>query len=219
MKYDLIIVALSSKVRLIEMTQRCIDSARQDGANLNIIIVETHSVIHEYQNIDKLVQYKGDFCYNRALNEGLRHANGDIHILANNDLIFHEGWSEIGEAMKINGYGSASVLSSWHIGRGMRKGDFIYPGYRIEYEIAGWCIFITRESLQKIGKLDESFEFWHSDNMYAEQLKSHSINHGLFCNVQIDHLESVTLRSVSSRYQRRYTAGSVIKYNQMNYAK
>ena len=219
MKYDLIVVVLSSKVRLIEMTQRGIDSARQDGADLNIIVVETHSVIHEYQNIDKLVHYKGDFCYNRALNEGLKYATGDIHILANNDLIFHEGWSEIGETMKINGYGSASVLSSWHIGRGMQKGDFIYPGYRIEYEIAGWCIFITRESLQKIGKLDESFEFWHSDNMYAEQLKAHGINHGLFCNVQIDHLESVTLRSVSSRYQRRYTAESVIKYNQMNYAK
>ena len=219
MKYDLIIVTLSSKLRLIEMTQRCIDSARQDGAELNIIVVETNPKPHDYQNIDKLIQYKGDFCYNRAINEGLKYAIGDVHILANNDLIFHPGWSEIGELMFLNGYGSASALSSWHISKGMRQGDFIYPGYRIEYEIAGWCLFITRESMQKLGQLDESFEFWHSDNMYAEQLKAYDIKHGLFCNIRVDHLESVTLRSVSSRYQRRYTSGSVVKYNLMQNAK
>lgn len=219
MKYDLIIVTLSSKKRLIEITQRCIDSARQDGAELNIIVVETNPIAHEYQNIDTLVKYKGEFCYNRALNEGLKYATGDVHVLANNDLIFHKGWSEIGELMLCNDYGSASALSSWHISKGMRQGDFIYPGYRIEYEVAGWCLFITRESMQKIGQLDESFEFWHSDNMYAEQLKAHDIKHGLFCNIRVDHLESVTLRSVSFRYQRRYTSGSVIKFNQMQNAK
>ena len=90
MTYDLIIVSQSTPA-LIPITEQCIESARQDGAELNIIVIETGNP-YKY-DVDKIIEYNGEFNYNRALNIGLKYAKNDIHILANNDLIFHPGWS------------------------------------------------------------------------------------------------------------------------------
>ena len=83
MYYDLIIVS-QSKGELIQMTENCIASARQDG-DLNVIVVETGD---PYPYDAQIIKYEGEFNYNRALNLGLDHAKGDVHILANNDLVF-----------------------------------------------------------------------------------------------------------------------------------
>src|SRR5665648_800354 len=105
MTYDLIIVSQSSP-DLIHMTQNCIDSALADTKDINVILVESGQP-YKYENVNKFIEYNGVFNYNRALNLGLKHAKGDVHILANNDLIFKPGWSKIGELMKLNGYHSA----------------------------------------------------------------------------------------------------------------
>jgi hypothetical protein len=209
MTYDLIIVS-QSKGDLIQVTQNCIDSTRLEDTDLNIIVVETGNP-YKY-DVDKIIEYNGAFNYNRALNLGLKHVKGDIHILANNDIIFHKGWSKIGEQMKQNGFESASALSNDHRQRSFERGDFIYEGYNIGVYVTGWCIFITKEALRKIGKLDESFEFWYSDDVYADQLKAHGLHHGLFCNIQIDHLGSKTLKTLPFRDQRRYSVNSLHKY-------
>jgi len=213
-KYDLIIVACSSKARLIAMTQRCIDSASQDNADMNVIIVETHPMLHSYPGCN-IISYSGKFNYNKALNIGISHAKGDVFILANNDLIFFPGWSEIGDLMVVNGFESASVISSDHIKKGLQQGDYIYAGYNIGWNLTGWCLFVTRKCIETIGSLDESFQFWHSDNVYADQLKANGIRHGLFCNIRVDHLTSATLRTIPMRLQRRYTSDGVHQYKLM----
>jgi hypothetical protein len=202
MTYDLIIVSKSTSQELINVTTNCINSARQE-CDLNVIVVETGGVKVQY---DANVIYYGDsFNYNRALNLGLLVAKSDIHILANNDLIFHRGWSVIGEQMKEYSIDSASALSSDPRHRSFKHDDCIYEGYNIGVHLTGWCIFVTKETMQKIGKLDESFDFWYSDNVYADQLKAHGLRHGLFCNIQIDHLGSKTLKTLPIRDQRRYS--------------
>ena len=202
MKYDLIIVARSASRELIRVTENCIDSAKQDKADLNIIVVETTTFAVNYDA--EIIRYKDGFNYNRALNLGLEYAKGDIHILANNDLIFHKGWSIIGESMIVNGFPSASALSTYYLQRGFQRGNWIYPGYEIGRHLTGWCIFATKECIAKIGRLDESYEFWFSDDMYAHQLIKADIKHGLFCNVQVDHILSATLRTLSRQEQRKY---------------
>ena len=215
--YDLIIVAKSSREDLKRVTQRCIDTALADG-EINVIVVETSGNIHKYTGVSETVLYSGPFCYNRALNMGLERAKGNVHILANNDLLFHPGWGVMGEQMYINDYHSACALSQDPRQRVYARGDFIYPGYSVGYHIVGWCIFVTKECITKIGKLDESFEFWYSDNMYAEQIQSAGIRHGLFCNVQIDHVTSVTLRTLAPRDQRKYSFNARNKYNALKNA-
>lgn len=215
MKYDLIIVSQSTG-DLIPITQNCIDSARKDEADLNIIVVETGQP-HRY-DVDTIIQYNGEFNYNRALNMGLNHAKGDIHILANNDIIFHQGWSQIGELMKEYDIDSASALSTDVRQRSFEPGNFIYEGFNIGVHLAGWCIFVTCEAMQKIGRLDETFQFWYSDNVYANQLKAHGLRHGLFCNIHVDHLGSQTLKTLPIRQQRRYSIYSKNLYK-LHYAK
>lgn len=204
MTYDLIIVS-QSKGELINITQQCIDTARCDNADLNIIVVETGSP-YKY-NVDKIIEYNGEFNYNRALNLGLKYAKNDIHILANNDLIFQPGWSKIGDLMKLNGYHSASCID----GRQMqyKRGDYIYEGYDIERTLTGWCLFIDNYCLKQIGKLDESVSFWYSDNLYACQIKAAGIKHGLFTGCQVDHMVSKTLKKQPSRMQRHYQIGEL----------
>ena len=206
MKYDLIIVT-QSKGDLIQMTEQCINSARIDGADLNIIIVETGQP-YKY-DVDRIIEYNGEFNYNRALNLGLKYVKGDIHILANNDLIFHEGWSQIGELMRLNNFHSASARSQ---SSKFPKADLVYEGYEIGSLLTGWCIFMDRYCHSMIGSLDESVSFWYSDDLYALQLQEADIKHGLFCNVQIDHITSRTLIKQNPRIQRKYQIGEVGKY-------
>jgi hypothetical protein len=208
MKYDLIIVSKSGG-GLNQVTQRCIDTAREDGADLNVIIVETGEDA-VYNGADEYVKYTGQFCYNRALNMGLRKAKGDIHILANNDLIFHEGWSNIGELMRLNDYHSASLISGHQTM--FQRGDLVYEGYVVGYILTGWCLFMDRYCHEKIGDLDESVSFWYSDNLYACQLEAAGIRHGLFTNYVIDHLASKTLNKQPSRLQRYYQNGEFNKF-------
>jgi hypothetical protein len=209
MKYDLIIVS-QSKGELIQITQNCIDSALKDGADVNVILVETSGMKVEYKGVNEYVLYEGQFCYNHALNMGLAKAKGDVYILANNDLIFHEGWSKIGELMEINGYHSASALNGYQ--NKFQKGNYVYDGYTISYILTGWCIFLDRYCLDKIGKLDESVCFWYSDDLYACQIKAEGIMHGLFCNCQVDHIASRTLKRQPSRIQRMYEIGEGYKF-------
>ena len=203
MTYDLIIVSRSANDRLIQMTQNCIDSACAD----NTILVETGTTV-KYSGVDKYVSFEGNFNYNRALNMGLQFANRDIHILANNDLIFHD-YRSIGEDMINNGFDSASA---WYKGCQFQQGDFVYKGYEIATHVLGWCLFITPYVLYKIGDLDESVDFWYSDNLYADQLKKHGLRHGLFCNVRVDHIGSQTLSTMPMRLKRYYSISQLAKY-------
>ena len=207
MTYDLIIVSKSDS-DLIQMTEQCIASSRQDGADINVIVVETGNP-YKY-DVDKIIEYNGEFNYNRALNMGLKYAKGDVHILANNDLVFHKGWSQIGNLMKEYGYHSASALS--HSCQGFRYEDKAYEGYDIGTLLTGWCIFMDRYCHEQIGSLDESVSFWYSDNLYAEQLQASGIAHALFCNVQVDHITSRTLAKQPTRLQRKFQIGELSKY-------
>lgn len=209
MKYDLIIVS-QSKDELIQVTQNCIDSALKDGADVNVIIIETSGQRIEFKGANDYVLYSGPFCYNRALNLGLERAKGDVFILANNDLIFHQGWSKMGDLMAINGYHSASAINGMQ--NKFNLGNHVYDGYQISLTLTGWCIFMDRYCYETIGKLDESVSFWYSDDLYACQLRAAGIMHGMFCNCRVDHIASRTLKRQPSRVQRMYEIGEGHKF-------
>jgi glycosyltransferase involved in cell wall biosynthesis len=93
MKTSLIIPAYFLNGRFVDMTDRCIESSNNETTET--ILVDDGS---PYQYVKKL-PYKSKFIrrkenggYAAAVNDGLRVASGDILILGNNDLVFHEGW-------------------------------------------------------------------------------------------------------------------------------
>ena len=106
----------------------------------------------------------------------------------NNDLDFRPYWAENIIQSMGNTYLSASP------GRyGMRHG--VVEGYEIAKQINGWCIVINRKLMEHIGKMDEGVRFWYSDDIYADQLKTHGIKHILVNHSLVRHLGSRTLRN------------------------
>jgi hypothetical protein len=192
MKYDLIIVAASKDNGLCKMTQEAIDSCLADGANVNVILIETFRQ-YPYQNVNKNIFFNGEFNYNHCLNLGLQHRTGDVQILANNDIVFQKGWSTIGDTMQAQGYLSASALSNHPRQKIFPRGDYAYEGYEICLYMTGWCIFCDKKIWDIIGILDTSYRFWYSDNMYINQLAKNHIKHYLICNVTVLHYLSRTL--------------------------
>jgi len=207
MTYDLIIVSRSSHPELIRNTQHAIDTCLADTKKVNVILIETYKK-HYYRGVNEMIFYTDDFIYNHALNLGLEHRKNEIQILANNDIIFQKGWSKIGNIMRANNYLSASALSGDLRQRWFQRGDWAYEGYLIGFQLSGWCIFCDHKLWDKIGKLDEIYKFWFSDNAYAEQLKRAKIKHALICSVFVDHLGSRTLNKCDSQTRMLYTHSS-----------
>lgn len=200
--YDLIIVSKSGG-ELTSVTENCIASARKDGEKLHVIVIETGEPTK--YDADLIIPYEGEFNYNHALNMGLKHIKCDFQILANNDIIFHKGWTKIGPLMKANGYLSASALSNDIRQSPFRHGDFAYEGYEIGMQLTGWCIFTDIQIWNRIGKLSEAYPFWFADNAYGAQLENHGIKHALICSVRVDHLGSQTLTRETKAMQRYWT--------------
>jgi hypothetical protein len=200
------------------MTQDAIDSCLADGADVNVILVETFQEV-KYTGVNTYVFFNGEFNYNHCLNLGLRHRKGDIQILANNDIVFMPGWSSIGETMRQYGYLSASALSNHPRQKIFKTGDFAYEGYDICLYMTGWCIFVDNKVWHEIGALDETYIFWYSDDMYVHQLKAKGIKHYLICNVVVNHYISRTLLKTDRNTRLRLTNAErkgIQKHNRRN---
>ena len=204
MKYDLIMVAASRDAALQKITQEAIDSCLADKVDVNVILVETFKEF-PYSNVNKTIFFNGEFNYNHCLNLGLKYRTGDIQIMANNDIIFEKGWSKIGHIMIDNGYLSASALSGHALQRVFPRGDVAYEGYDISRYVSGWCLFAQSKVFELIGKLDETFVFWFSDNAYIEQLKKAKIKNYLICNCTVNHYISKTLSKQDRKTILKYT--------------
>ena len=125
-----------------------------------------------------------------------------------NDLIFYENWATeiIKPFQQFSDVLSASpVCSIHHTQMGFKLYDGIKLGYRIGLEVSGWCLFVKREIFKMIGKLDENYSFWFSDDDYANTLYVLNINHVLVTSSIVDHLYSKTLLTQSEERQVELT--------------
>ncbi len=208
MKYDLITVAASKSPRLIQLTQQTIDSCRAE-ADVNVILVETFKET-EYVGVDKLILWDKEFVYNACLNEGVKYRKGDIQILANNDIVFRPGWSEIGYIMEQNGILSASALSEDVRQAFFEEGYYIYEGYEIGFYFTGWCIFHHRDIWQKIDRLPEQYRFWYSDDAHAELLREKGIKHYVIGSARVEHIGSATFAALDRRTMIEYATKKTI---------
>lgn len=203
--FDFIIVSNSLTPEFFQITKNCIDSI-YDTANIympNVIVVEQNKEVKHDRAIT--VHYDFDFNYNKCLNLGLKHSASKYKALCNNDLIFQENWCQdilVGFNM---GFGSLSPYCLNSHKKKFPVGSHIMTGSRVEYELAGWCIFVTDETINKIGKLDEGVVFWYSDNIYAEQISVREIKHGLVCSSFVTHIESQTLSRIHGVKKKELT--------------
>jgi len=214
MNLSIVIASYAKSERHRQITLQAINSAKKCGIT-DIVVVETMPNV-TFNGV-KTIQYPTNqkFCYNKALNIGIEQTEKKYIALCNNDLIFHKGFENIANLMLLNGIFSASPYTNNAHKKSHKKGDHVYYGYRIGYELAGWCIVIDRDILPQIGgKLDERYLFWFSDNAFADQLQKAEIKHALICNVYIDHIESATLKTLPRGQSLEYTMQQELKYRQ-----
>jgi len=153
------------------------------------VVVETNTKLKD-KNIPlvskcKFILPDEPFNYNRFLNLGIEHIKGDKILISNNDVVYHHD-SLINLSIALDTYDSVSP-------KDLNNSKHLYfhqdpiEGYDIGVHVTGCCIGLTHNTLNKIGKFDETFKFWYQDNDYANLLKKNNLKHALIPEAMITH--------------------------------
>ena len=208
---DIIILSCAHTSALKSMTNNCIESLMnsEDAKNIkfNVMVIESNVDLLPYQYPCSRTFYTDKkFGYNRYMNIGIELTSSSLICLCNNDLIFHDLWAtNMLKAFEQCNLSSGSPVCSIHHPKiHIELDSGIYFGYGVRHEISGWCIFLKREVLSFTGRLDENYEFWCSDNDYANTLFTLGLKHALVTSSVVDHLESRTLVSKTIDEQQQF---------------
>jgi len=218
---DMIILSYAQNEELQQVTQNCIDSllSSEDDTiiRFNIIVIESQKGLRPYQyRHSKTVYSDLPFTYHRYMNIGINMTSSPYICICNNDLIFNPLWATemLNAFSKYYDLESASPFCPVHHEKmGFKKNTGVYPGYRIRYEVAGWCIFFKRALLKQTGQLDENLEFWGSDNDYVNTLFVLKIVHALVSSSFVEHLESRTLKNQPKERRNELMVEEIPYYN------
>jgi len=215
-KLDIVIIAASKSKELINITEQAITSAV--GTCNNIYVVETFNKNVNYNNAKMLYDIQKDnFNYNRTINKAFNQTKSEYVGFFNNDVIFTENWGknlikEMEEKRALSGspFCPLSMTNPNNL-----KSNY---GYEVRTHLAGWAIVVNRKVFEIIGKFDETFNFWRSDNVYAKQIKNKGIKHIVCYNSIVKHVEkgSQTLKKELNQTKlthSEYTKKLNLKYD------
>lgn len=183
---DLIILSKAATPELRAMTQRTVHSAMTTAhAPINIIVLEQMPGVTYRHTIT--FRMHGEFNYNAFANHGAGLGSADWIMIANNDLIFHDGWLH-------------NLLAAEHPvvspkNPGDRRQEAIVTntaGTVTGQHFSGWCFMLRREVWEKIGGFDEDFRFWCADDATIEQLKAVGVTPMLVPSAEVKHLVAAT---------------------------
>jgi GT2 family glycosyltransferase len=217
---DVVIISWAKDEDLHKVTKTGLDTlfASESGnIQFHAYIVETNPEINydEYNKPERrhtttTIHPTVPFGYHRYLNIGVKAGKSPYVVLCNSDLTYEKGWAS-GIIAVMEAYPHIMSASPWcpqtqksnqsHIGK-------IYEGWTVRGEIAGWCIFQQRSIYEKIGDLDENFEFWYCDNDYSCTLQLNGIKHVLVPHSVVNHHEKIvgkTAETLDAEEKERIT--------------
>lgn len=192
MKLSAIILAKTDSESNFEMTMHCIRTLLDSESDAQIIVVESNKTItqtaYRYPDNVRLVIPDGDFNFHKFLNIGIRESSGEYIALLNNDLVFNKDW--FAEILKV-AHKRPDILSFSPAADPEKKYDKEYEtGYKVRTHVNGWCLVARRKVFDRVGMLDETFDFNYADNDYAMTLKKYDIRHAVVFNSRVVHLEN-----------------------------
>jgi GT2 family glycosyltransferase len=196
---DIIILSYAKTDELKQTTLNCVESLlaseKPEEIVFETLVIESNKQMQPYQyQGTKTIYPDTAFGYNKYLNIGISITNNPYVCLCNNDLVFHRNWAnEILNAFtNYPEIASASPFcKNFNYDERIINGENVIrrdknPG--INGILTGWCIFVKRSVLTKIGPLDEQFVFWYADNDYDHTLRKHGIKHALVKSSFVTHL-------------------------------
>lgn len=186
----LIIPVYTVNEELVKMTDKCLTSIfRTTPPNVELIVVDDGSPIPYKTNVGKLITRTENGGYSKACNSALKEAKGDILIIGNNDLIFHENWlNELLFPLNV-GY---DVATCWSSDQKEKKiEDRIQSGANF-----GCLLAIIRKVYETIGGFDEQFHGYFTDDDYHRRVIEAGFRIGKNCNMVIEHEAKATYSTV-----------------------
>lgn len=178
------IISNAKNKQLHEVTLSCIESIK-NTSDAKIVIYESSDI--KYAEETKKVNY---FNYNMICNWAVNNADTDLVVLANNDLIFTDGWTNLLKYVNAGFLVCSPVSPGDPRQEGLKEFEI---GYICGRHFSGWCFLIHKKAWVQIGGFDEDFHFWCADNSIIEQLKAEKIIPLIDPESKVKHLVSQTL--------------------------
>lgn len=187
---DVIILTKSMGQNSITMTKRTIISMQESEKNykFHFHLVESGiNIKSQYaQIIDNYIVIRGEFNYNKSINNALKYVKYDWVVISNNDVGYEKNWfSEIMAIHKsrpdIESFSPKDPMLymkyfDWHF---IDSKDEYFESYKVSEALMGWSLVIKRTVLDKITPFDEQFDMYYQDNDYAMMLQKNNIKHAL----------------------------------------
>lgn len=170
------------------------DNGSTDGT---IEFLKKKEIIQKIQ----VIENKENLGFAKAHNNVMKLYKEHDIVLMNNDLevpfywlfiinnsIIRENLGAASPAIQVkNGLDIGAVLNEKAIGRSIIGDENKVPDW-----ITGSCIYISRETLNKIGYLDENFKFYYEDVDFCRRMKEAGIKFRCIKDVVIKHHDSTS---------------------------
>jgi glycosyltransferase involved in cell wall biosynthesis len=213
---DIIILSKATDWTTGRMTQKAVTSCYYgaNGLPINIIVIEQGNRTYKFA---KTIHKKEAFNYNGFANYGAEQGKAPWIVVANNDLIFRDGWlhsliaadNEVVSPKEPNDPRQSDINENT-------------SGFTTGRHFSGWCFMISRKLWQKIGKFDDDVTFWCSDDAVIEQVKAQGVTPMLVNDSIVDHMVSMTLTTNTKEVQNDLKWRNVYifnkKYNKNKFA-
>ena len=187
---DVVILSNGATDDLRRSTQRTIDTCLSGASSLPIEIVVLEGVEGIGYDRAGVVHMPSAFNYNGFANFGARRGSAGWIMIANNDLIFHDGWLH---SLLAAQYPLVSPKCPYD----ERQSEFVEntTGAITGRHLSGWCFMIKRELWEHIDGFDESVSFWCSDDALIEQVLELGIEPMIVPGATVEHVQSATLKA------------------------
>lgn len=204
---DVIFLSKADTPEKYEMTKQAVDTCVRgaNGLRVNPIIVEQTDKTYDHKTLFK----PGKFNYNEFANHGASKGSAEWIMIANNDLIFEDGWLH-------NLIGAGADVVSPHEPTDHRQAGLTENTYGFENgtHFSGWCFMIKRSIWEQIGGFDSEVDFWCSDDVVIEQVKAKGYTPLLVKNSIVKHLGSKSFQDVESKESQDLRWRNVYIFNQ-----
>lgn len=206
---DVVILSNSKSQAYLDMCRKTIDTCIKgaNGLAVNVMVVEQQP--HVQHPNARTIFHDAKFNYNAFANLGARQGSAPWVMIANNDLVFRDGW--LHELLNAN-----HPVVSPRYEYDPRQQHVLQNecGYVNGRNLSGWCFMVKREVWEQIGGFDEEFDGWYADDATIQQVKAIGIAPMLVARSLVDHLGSRTLLDLPQSERDELCWGKLERFNE-----
>lgn len=201
----------------LEYTKKCIYSILENTTlpYHRIVVSDNNSTdgtvewLKGLGNNIRLIENKENLGFAKAHNAVMQEYSYHDIVLMNNDIevppdwlkklqeaVYSEYYGAVSPAIKVNnGLDVGAVLDSQARGRSLINDSITEPDW-----ITGSCLYIKNSTIQRIGILDNFFNFYYEDVDYCIRMKKENIKFKCIQDVKVVHHNSVSTNPAQKKF-------------------